>query len=206
MSQRRRVPGGALSPAAPRAPRHTTAAPCAVAARAGCHRTPGGAQRVAQRAVHRPVARRSPCHVARGAAVPLCPAHNVSGARGGHGSARAARPGPASGVYRTRARGNAPESGLVVGHHQTQGLDPVPLLLAVRHPRPLQPLRGGLDGRAPRKCAPGGAPDCGDLPEAGHRPAPTHHSCGPWRAYAEHSSSRCSSRIWASTPVIRGPA
>ena len=49
-------------------------------------------------------------------------------------------------------RGNAPESGLVVGHHQTQGLDPVPLLLAVRHPRPLQPLRGGLDGRAPRKC------------------------------------------------------
>ena len=32
-----------------------------------------------------------------------------------------------------------------------------------------------------------GAPDCGDLPEAGHRPAPTHHSCGPWRAYAEQA-------------------
>ena len=39
--------------------------------------------------------------------------------------------GPASGVYRTGTRGDAPESGLVVGHHQTQGPDPVPLLLAV---------------------------------------------------------------------------
>ena len=36
----------------------------------------------------------SPCHVARGAAVPLCPAHDVSRARGGQGSPRAARPGP----------------------------------------------------------------------------------------------------------------
>ena len=73
------------------------------------------------------------------------------------------------------------------GHHQTQGPDPVPLLLAVRHPRPLQPLRGGLDGRAPRECAPGGAPDCGNLPEAGHRPAPTHDSRGPRRAHAEQA-------------------
>ena len=121
VSERRRVPGIALSPAAPRAPLHTTAAPCAVVARAGCDRTPGGARRVAQRAVHRPVACRSPCHVARGAAVPLCPAYDVSRARGGQGSPRAARPGPASGVYRTGTRGDAPESGLVVGHHQTQG-------------------------------------------------------------------------------------
>ena len=43
-------------------------------------------------------------------AVPLCPAHDVSRARGGQGSPRAARPGPASGVYRPRARGDAPES------------------------------------------------------------------------------------------------
>ena len=93
VSERRRVPGVALSPAAPRAPPRTTAAPGAVAARAGCDRTPGGARRVAQRAVHRPVARRSPCHVARGADLPLCPAHDVSRARGGQGSARAARPG-----------------------------------------------------------------------------------------------------------------
>ena len=50
------------------------------------------------------------------------------------------------------------------------------------------------------ECAPGGAPDCGDLPEAGHRPAPTHHSCGPRRAHAKQARQRCSSQIWTSTP------
>ena len=51
----------------------------------------------------------------------------------------------------------------VLGHHQAQGPDPV-LYYALCDPRPLQPLRRGLDGRPPRECAPGGTPDCGDLP------------------------------------------
>ena len=91
VSERRRVPGVALSPAAPRAARPRHVAPCAVAARAGCHRAPGGARRIAQRAVRRPVARRSPCHVARGGDVSLCPAHDVSRACGGPRSERATR-------------------------------------------------------------------------------------------------------------------
>ena len=82
-----------------------------------------------------------------------------------------------------------------------------PLLLAVRHPRPLQPLRGGLDGRAPGECSPGGAPDCGDLPEAG-RALPRTNS--PFMRTAARpcgaSSSRGFSQIWASPPVIRGTA
>ena len=45
-------------------------------------------------------------------------AHDVSRARGGPRSAGTARPGPAPGVYQTRARGDGPESDLVLGHHQ----------------------------------------------------------------------------------------
>ena len=66
---------------------------------------------------------------------------------------------------------------------------PIPYLyyLALCDPRPLQPLRRGLDGRPPRECAPGGTPDCGDLPETGHRPAATHDPCRPRRAHAEQA-------------------
>ena len=101
---------------------------------------------------------------------------------------------PAPGVYQTRARGDGPESGLVLGHHQAQGPDPVPLLLALCDPRPLQPLRRGLDGRPPRECAPGGTPACGDLPETGHRPASNSRSMPTAARPCGASSSRCSSR------------
>ena len=68
-----------------------------------------------------------------------------------------------------------------------KGPVPVSLLLALCDPRPLQPLRRGLDGRAPRECAPGRAPAGGDLREAGHHAAPTHHSRGPRCAHAQHT-------------------
>ena len=64
---------------------------------------------------------------------------------------------------------------------------PVPYLYYSLGPRPLQPLRRGLDGRAARECAPGRAPAGGDLREAGHHAAPTHHSCGPRCAHAQHT-------------------
>ena len=83
MSQRRGVAGNALSTPAARA---AAAAPAAaIAAGAGSHRTPGGPRRAAQPAVRRPVAHRGSCHVARGADLPLLPAHDVV--------ARAARTG-----------------------------------------------------------------------------------------------------------------
>ena len=79
MSQRRGVAGNALSTPAARA---AAAAPAgAIAAGAGSHRTPGGPRRAAQPAVRRPVAHRGSCHVARGADLPLLPAHDVSRAR-----------------------------------------------------------------------------------------------------------------------------
>ena len=40
-------------------------------------------------------------------------------------------------------RRDEPESGLVLGHHQAERPGPLSLLLALRHPRPLQPLRRG---------------------------------------------------------------
>ena len=204
MSQRRGVAGNALSTPAARA---AAAAPAgAIAAGAGSHRTPGGPRRAAQPAVRRPVAHRGSCHVARRADLPLLPAHDVSRARRGPRSARAARTGPASGLCRPRAGRDGPEAGLVLGYHQAQGPGSVSLLLALCDPRPLQPLRRGLDGRAARECAPGRAPAGGDLREAGHHAAPTHHSRGPRCAHAQHTRRAALLGPGYHPPVIRGPA
>ena len=53
------------------------------------------------------------------------------------------------------------------------------LLLPVRHPRHLQPLRGRLDGRPRRGRPPGRTADRGDLHQAEHRAGPAHHPRRP---------------------------
>ena len=143
VSERRRVPGGSIAGGAPRSAPH--------------HRGPGRRRRArwvrprqavldvlhSERFIDQSPA--EVCHVARGADLPLCPAHDVSRARGGSRNARAARPGPAP--Y------TAPEL-VATGPRSGRGLKgPIPYR---RYVRPLQPLRGGR--RAPRECAPGGAP------------------------------------------------
>ena len=89
----------------------------------------------------------------------------------------------ASGAHRPGIRPMPPPR----KYHQAQGPGSVSLLLALCHPRPLQPLRRGLDGRAARECALGRAPAGGNLREAGHHAAPTHHSRGPRCAHAQHT-------------------
>ena len=79
---------------------------------------------------------------------------------------------------------------LELGHHQALGPGEVDLLLSLRDPRHLQPLRRRLDGRAARERGAGRAPDRRDLREARHsrrassRSMPTAaRRCGasPWR-------------------------
>ena len=48
-----------------------------------------------------------------------------------------------------------PEPMLVLGHHQAEGACQMELLLPLRDPGHLQPLRGGLDGGHPGKLTPG---------------------------------------------------
>ena len=117
-----------------------------------------------------------------GTDVSLLHAHDVSHSRRRGGSPGAARPGAASGVRETGARGDGPESDLVVGYHEAERADPLPVLLAVCDPGSLQSLRRGLDGRRARERPPGPAPDRGDVPQATHRSAATHDPRGPRRA------------------------
>ena len=68
---------------------------------------------------------------------------------------------------------------LELGHHQAARSGQVDLLLSVRHPRRLQPLRHRLDGRDSGKCRTGQA-----IHRGGHRQAPgsrrpTHHPRRP---------------------------
>src|SRR5450756_2511813 len=82
--------------------------------------------------------------------LPLLAAHHVPAPRGARRAAGAPRPARTPGLCTPRASGRATERGLELGHHQAQGPGHLDLLLPLRHPRRLQPLRGGLDGAAPR--------------------------------------------------------
>ena len=93
-------------------------------------------------------------------------------------------------VHQAGAGGDGAQSDLVVGHHQAEGLDPLPLLLAVCDPRSLQSLRRGLDGRGGGERPPGPAADRGHLPQARDRSAPAHDSCRPRRADAQQARRR----------------
>ena len=49
-------------------------------------------------------------------------------------------------IQETRADGDGPEPCLVLGYHAAAGAEEVELLLPLRHPGHLQPLRPGMDG------------------------------------------------------------
>ena len=68
----------------------------------------------------------------------------------------------------------------------------VDLLLSLRHPRHLQPLRRRLDARAARERGPGRAPHRRDLREARHSAGPTHAACRPRLLDDGASPWRCS--------------
>ena len=80
-------------------------------------------------------------------------------------------PGHPPGRGQARAGGHRAEPGLVLGHHQAARPGEMDLLLPLRDPGHLQPLRRRLDGRHPRVRRPGGEADRRDLREAGHQPA-----------------------------------
>src|SRR3974390_2082509 len=71
------------------------------------------------------------------------------------------------------------EPGVVVGYHQAGRPGEVDLLLPLRDPRHLLPLRDRLDGRQPREPTGGRGADPPDLPQAGHRPGPADHTRPP---------------------------
>src|ERR1039458_6063685 len=62
---------------------------------------------------------------------------------------RAPRSARSPGLPKTRVAGHRPQPTLELGHHQAAGCGQVDLLLSLRDPRRLQPLRGRLAGRAP---------------------------------------------------------
>ena len=55
-------------------------------------------------------------------------------------------------LHQAGAVGRSAEPGLVVGYHEASWPRQVDLLLPLRHPRHLLPLRGWLDAGSPRKC------------------------------------------------------
>ena len=74
-------------------------------------------------------------------------------------------------IQETRADGDGPEPGLVLGHPAAAGAEEVELLLPLRHPGHLQPLRPGMDGGGSGELRLGRPAYPTELPEA-WRPAP----------------------------------
>ena len=95
-------------------------------------------------------------HAARRGPLPVLGAHDVPHPGRERRGARAARPAPPPALRRARAAGHAAERAVELGHHQAAGPGEVDLLLPVRDPRRVQPLRGGLDGG--RTASPRGSP------------------------------------------------
>ena len=62
----------------------------------------------------------------------------------------------------------AAQPGLVVGYYEASWPRQVDLLLPLRHPRHLLPLRGWLDAGSPRKCGARATPHRRELSQAGH--------------------------------------
>ena len=79
-------------------------------------------------------------------------------------------------VQEARAAGDGAEPGLELGHHQAAGPGEVDVLLPLRDPRHLQPLRRRLDGRPPRERRAGDEAHRGNVRAAGDRPGPADRS------------------------------
>src|SRR5450432_1196061 len=75
-------------------------------------------------------------------------------------------------TIRTAAARCRAKPSLVVGHHEAARSGQVELLLLVRHPRYLQPLRRRLDGRAPGERRVGASPRHRDMQEGARRAWP----------------------------------
>ena len=73
----------------------------------------------------------------------------------------------------------ATQRAVELGHHQAAGPAEVDLLLPLRHPRRVQPVHRGLDGRAPRVGRAGRAADQCDAGQAGDPPRQVDHPRRP---------------------------
>ncbi len=142
------------SPAPPRRPPvpHRDRAP---AARPGPGRAGRDPRRAALGAVRRHRPRRGLGHPAGRGHLPRLAVHLLPAAPRRGRDPRAARAGHPPRRGQARAHGHRAEPGLVLGHHQAARPGEMDLLLPLRHPRHLLPLRRRLDGRHPRVRRPG---------------------------------------------------
>ncbi len=135
--------------------------------------------RLARRAISGPLSRRRSGHPAGRRPVPLLDPHHVPHPRRGGRVPRAPRSARSSGLPKTRVAGHRPQPTVELGHHQAAGSGQVDLLLSLRHPRRLQPLRRRLDGRAPGRRGTGQAIYRGDHRQAPGSRRPAHHPRRP---------------------------
>ncbi len=85
-----------------------------------------------------------------------------------------------SALPKARTIGHGSQSTLELGHQQATRTRKMDVLLPVRDPRCLQPLRHRLDGRLSRKRGVGQATDRGELQETTHPARSTHAACRSW--------------------------
>ena len=137
-------------------------------------------ERVTRRALRGQGAGRGLRDVARCKPIPVLGADDVPHSRWGIGGPGAPQPTAPPGVHQAGADRDRPQSGLVVGHHETEGPREVDVLLPLRDDGHLQPVRRGLDGRVARVRQLGRASAGGVVREARHRARPAHAPCRPW--------------------------
>ena len=178
-----RAPPSTASVPRTAAPRHRGASAPGTAAEAQRRGAPGRPGPPALGALRGCLPLHPPCDPAGGGPVPLLGAHPLPhpGRRGP--TARAPPPAPPPPLRQARAAGHRSQPTVVLGYHQAQGPSEVDLLLPLRDPRCLQPLRGRLDGRHPRDGRPGRAVHRRHLRQARHRPQ-TSSPCTPTAAPA----------------------
>ena len=101
---------------------------------------------------------------------------------------RTPRPTCSSALPEAGTAGHRAQSALELGHHQAAGAGQVDLLLSLRDPRCLQPLRHRLDGGHARKRGTGQAADRGELRE-------TKHPAGQLTLHADRGTSMSSKPV-----------
>ena len=168
------------------------AADAAAGARSG--RTATRARDARQRAVSRSGAGPGPCDAARRRHLPVLAAHDVPPVGRRRRGQGAARSGPAPALRRAGTAGHAAQRSLELGHHQAARPGQVDLLLSVRDPRHLQPVRRRLDDRAPRERGARRAAHRRDVREARHRARPTDAPCRPGRRDAQQARRAAAGR------------
>src|ERR1700760_317006 len=110
--------------------------------------------------------------------VPLFDPYDVSAFGCGGRKSRTPRSTHPSALPQARTAGNRTKPTLELGYHQAQGTGEMELLLSVRHPRRVQPLRHRLDDCLPRDRRPGQTIDRALLSKAEDHAWSTNYSCG----------------------------